>query len=126
MTPMRKTRRFWFGLLGWLTLVGVFGLIASVFLTFFHAPITQAWMEEDSPWAIFGFFMLAAVGTLSMIVHLNVTDELSEEEKSSWRSLLAIGGPLAACFYFFRGGRSPNSRALSRMGKVTWNRPFRR
>ena len=119
---MKSSTSVWFGILGWVTAIGTLGLVAV-----WAAMLLGFSMDDEAPlWVFLACFSLLALGTLAMIVHLNVTKELTEEDKRSWRSLLSFGGPIAASLYFFRRGRAPRSATLSRMGKETWNRPLGR
>ena len=118
--------RLSFLVIGLLSAFLVVFLLGSFVAMILHLRLWREAGEEIQTYVMLGGVVMLGVVTLVMIIHLNLTTALSEEEKRSWRSILSFAGPIAPCFYFLRMGRAPKARLLQEMGKETWNRPFGR
>ncbi len=70
--------------------------------------------SESAIWLIFeSSVVLIGVSLLLAILILNVSKDLTPEDKKSWRLLLFMGGPIAGCAFLTRRNRHIGEKPLN-------------
>lgn len=60
--------------------------------------------HDPSQGLVVASLVLIAIGLLSMIVHINATSLMTDDEKREWRTSVWWGGPITAARYLWRVG----------------------
>jgi hypothetical protein len=99
--------------IGWLGLLAILSVLG---LAIFGRTLYEGGHDGFFSWALALSALVALTPLLIMVIHLNVSKTLSDEDKRMWRTFMLWGGPVAACVYLAKKDRaiatSPKAEAV--------------